>query len=377
MKNSAIYCPGGRASQTGTAVKERYPGVEIAPCEGISEIPNLLDREYGPFAVPIWNSNQGEIKPAEYVWNLIVLDKIKIFDIWPKRIEFWYVVRTNVTKIHGVIGSVGVAKTQCSKFLELKNLKFEEYKLTTAAFDDFKLGALMDGVLVAPEQGADEKDYKVINKKTANSNNFTSFVQIAPSSFNNYSDEDVSSWLTGVSMASLSGKVLKDEQVTFFEQVFSCSENFENIPKLIFVFERVDRVGLLFEGEQFTSGDFLSSEELETDEIIVHENVGELKVTYTEELKTLFSKEFPDLKNDDFILHRGVNTVLFVCPELGMYTHGFAEKIVEPVVRYYISKIFEFIESGGKCSGSIIKFYKKYEKQWTEQRSKFINFKEV
>ena len=175
-------------------------------------------------------------------------------------------------------------------------------------------------------------------------------------------------------MGSLAGSVLDEDQELFFKEVFTGSNKLEDVPKLIFVFKRTANVGLLFEGEEFSAGDFLGAEELENGEIEIHENVGELERAYTQELDTIFTQEFPELKQGDFILHHGVNTVLFACPSLGMYTHGYEEKTVEAVVRLYIDRIFEFIDNDGECSNEEREFFNLHKDSWEAKRSKFMEF---
>ena len=369
-----MHCPGGSSSQTGTAVSARYALVNIISCGGISDVPALLEVNDGPYVIPIWNSNQGEIEASEYVWDLIQEAKIKIFDIWPKSIEFWFVVKKGKSKKYGYVGSVGVAGTQCSDFWLSKEVELKSYDLTTKALKAFKAGAYLDGVLVAPGQCENDDRYEIVTKRTANDNNFTSFVTLIPYHSKAKTARAATSWLTGVTMGSLSSTSLGETQVSFFEQVFSTSLNLEDIPKLIFVFKRIERIGLLFEGEKFSSGDFLDAEELEAGEIVVHEDVGELDLSYTQELDKLISQEFSGLKQADFILHYGKNTYLFACPVLGMYTHGYNEATVEPVVRLYIDKMFEFIDSGAKCSKKQITFFNRYKSEWEKKRSDFIEF---
>src|ERR1700722_10599363 len=90
MTNQAIYCPGGAASQTGAAVNERYDQPTVHSCGKIPDVPPLLESNAGPYVIPIWNSHEGEVKAAEYVWNHIEESKIKLSDAWAKRIEFWF-----------------------------------------------------------------------------------------------------------------------------------------------------------------------------------------------------------------------------------------------------------------------------------------------
>ncbi|MCF6282921.1 MAG: hypothetical protein L3J28_12070 [Candidatus Polarisedimenticolaceae bacterium] len=371
---SSIYCPGGQASQTGCAVTKRYPGVNPVNCGGIPDIPQYMESHHGLYVTPIWNSNQGEIKASEYVWDLIEASKIRISDIWPKSIQFWLITRTGEPTSYGVIGSVIVAETQCSNFLEEKAVRFQKYPLTTDAFDAYKGGAQLDGVLLAPGQGEHEDGYFVADRETANANNFTSFVQLSSLDFVQEGDDLAYAALTGVTMNSLAGTVLDENQMLFFENMFSDAINLDDIPKPIFVFKRTAKIGMLFEGEAFYSGDYLDAEVLETGDILVHEDAGSLKQAYREGLVELFSNEFNCLLDNDFILHRGVNTVLFACPPLGIFIHGFEEKTVEPVMRIYLDKIFEFIDNDGDCKSDEKELFKRYANEWKTKRSHFVDF---
>lgn len=83
MPPITIHCPGGVNTQTGAAVKERYVRVLIESCgEKISAVLELLPIHDGPFVIPIWNSHEGEVKAASYVWDSIQAEEIKITDAW-------------------------------------------------------------------------------------------------------------------------------------------------------------------------------------------------------------------------------------------------------------------------------------------------------
>jgi prephenate dehydratase len=374
MPNQTVLCPGGANSQSGTAVSERYLGVTIASCGKIPDVPPLLDTNEGPYVIPVWNSHEGEVKAAEYVWNHIEQAKIKLSDAWAKRIEFWFLKRSGTTTSHGKIGSVVVAATQCSGFLKQQGAKLEPYALTTVAFDAYKQGAALDGVLVAPGQGVDDAAFRVVSKQTANPNNFTSFVRFVPSRAFAADDTSVNSWITGVTMRPFD-VTLRDAEQSFFEQLLGTVKDLKDFPKLVFVLKRTAKVGLLFEGTRLYAADLLDAEEMENSEIAIFENAGATAKLYTEELQSLFKKEFPALNQDDFILHRGVNTCLFACPPLGLYTHGYQVETVEPVVRFFISKLFQLWDDGVKCTPAQIRFFKRHKKAWQDKGSEFMQFK--
>lgn len=375
MLEQMISCPGGATSQSGNAVQQRYPGIPIADCGTIPNVQKKLGIDGGTYVVPIWNSHQGEVKAADFVWNLIEETKIRLSDIWAKRIEFWFVRRRDVTTCYGKIGSVTVAQTQCSSFLRLKNAELVHCTLTTTAHDEFRNGAEWDGVLVAPGQGENEAGFEVACRQTANSNNFTTFVRLA-SPREPASTEAAKIWLSGVAMRPL-GANLGDAEQSFFEQLFDSTSDLNEIPKLIFVFKRPAKVGLLFEGARLYAGDLLDAEEIEGGDISIYEDAGAISKLYTDELHGLFQQEFPDLLQDDFVLHRGVNTCLFCCPALGIYTHGYEAETVEPVVRFYISKLFELIDNGARCTQAQLQLFERHKDAWQERKSKFMQFKVV
>lgn len=375
MPNQSIACPGGENSQSGSAVRQRYPQASIQDSGTISDVQKKLEADNGLYVVPIWNSHQGEVKAADFVWNLIEDAKIKLSDIWAKRIEFWFVRRRDVTSKYGKIGSVTVAQTQCSNFLLLKNAELVHCNLTTTAHDEYRKGANWDGVLVAPGQGKNEVGFEVVDKQTANANNFTTFVKLASSREPTF-NEAASVWLSGVAMRPL-GSNLGDAEQSFFEQLFDSAKSLDDIPRLIFVFKRTARVGLLFEGIRLYAGDLLDAEELESGDISVYDDAGAMSKFYTDELCSLFKHEFPDLLQDDFVLHRGVNTCLFSCPILGIFTHGYEVETVEPVVRFYINKLFELIDNGAECTPEQAQLFERHKDAWQERRSEFMQFKVV
>ena len=376
MKTTSIFCPGGAGSQSGAAVKERYIGCTIQDCGKIPDVPPQLDSNDGPFAIPIWNSHQGEVNAAEYVWEHMREAKIKISDIWPKRIEFSFVRRVGVKTAYKKIGSVVVAKTQCSRFLAEKGSELVERALTTVAFDEYRKGAAWDGVLVAPGQGENDPEHEVITRRTANPNNYTSFVRFVP--VRAFSAEGVQPnyCITGVAMPSF-GESLDDAEQSFFDELLGKVTDLKDMPKLIFVLKRTANVGLIFEGTKLYAGDLLDAEEQEIGEIEVYEGAGATEKPYTEELHNLFSQEFPDMNVGDFILHRGVNSYQFSCPPLGLHTHGYDEATVEPVVRFYISRLFQSVEDGAICTPDQVAFFERHRDEWMEKGSEFINFRVI
>lgn len=376
MPPSTILCPGGAASQSGTAVKERYPETQIDGCESIPKVLELLDTGNGPFVIPIWNSHEGEVLKASYFWDSIQKQSIKIEDAWAKPIDFWYVRRSGVSCSHGLVGSVEVAGTQCSEFLKMNSFELVKCALTTTAFERYTNGEKWDGVLVAPGQG-NLPGFEVIEKTTANTNNFTSFVRIVPTRAFNQNTQGGSNYLTGVQMRAFDFD-LGSAEVEFFERLLNGVSDISKIPKLIFVFNRDSKVGMLFEGTRLYAGDLLNAEELESDSISIYEEAGETTLQYSTELESLFASNFPLLTGKDFFEHTGVKTCLFGCPPLGLYTHGYEPDAVRPVFKFYISNLFSLWDDDLlKCTDEQQQFFERHRESWLEKRSEFVEFETV
>lgn len=376
MTPSLIFCPGGPTSQSGAAVNERYPQAQIESCGKIPAVDEMLLTHDGPFVIPIWNSHEGEVSAARYFWDHVEDQKIKIEDAWGKIIDFWFVRRSGAPSSHGVIGSVLVAGTQCSGFLQRNGLCLERCDLTTVALEKYVNGAEWDGVLVAPGQGQQD-GFEVVERTTANPNNFTTFVRIVPSRTFKPRLHKSPNYLTGVSMRAF-GATLGDAESEFFERLLDRVNDASQLPKLIFVFNRDAKVGLLFEGAHLHAGDLLDAEQLEDDSIRVFETAGETASQYSLELSALFNRHFPSLTGSDFIKHHGVNSCMFACPPLGVYTHGYDATKVEPVVRFYISKLFGiWYDEQLRCSQEQFEFFERHQSAWLEQGSEFMRFETV
>jgi hypothetical protein len=374
MSTQVVFCPGGGKSQSGTAVHERYPCATIETCGKISDVLNLIETNNGPYVIPIWNSHEGEVTAAQYVWDSITQGKIIITDAWAKTIDFWFVKSTSAETSYGIVGSVAVAGTQCSAFLKRKNLSLEKCDLTTVAFDLYLKGAKWDGVLVAPGQGEIQAGFEVIEQQTANPNNFTSFLRIIPSQALGCCDLKKNYSITGVRMPAFGVNFGEAEQ-SFFDQMLGLVKDLSDMPKPIFVFKREAKVGLLFEGMKLHAADLLDAEQIEWDDVSIYEDAGVTENLYTQALSCLFKNNFPDLSQSDFILHHGVNACLFACPPLNIYTHGYQVEAVEPVIRFYISRLFKLWDDGVKCTPMQIAFFEKYQNSWREKGSQFMDFK--
>ena len=375
MDIKSIVCPGGRDSQSGNAALGRYTDCQVEPCNGIPEVDQLLNTNPGPYLIPIWNSHEGEVPKAKFIWDRIKEFKVKVVDVFPKKIEFWYLKRIKTTTKYNKIGSVGVARTQCSGFLSKHGAELEPRGLTTDAYKEYLEGAPWDGVLVAPGLGENEPGYEVSDKKTANPNNFTSFVTLVTPSAFPIPGMNIRSFISGVSMPSFSGSTLDETVQSFFEKMLDSVSDLSDIPMPIFVFDRNATVGLLFEGKPLRAGDLLDAEEQERENVLVYEDVGGIEKQYAQEIETLCKDEFHELCSADFIFHSGVTTCLFACPPLGLYTHGYKAEAVERVVRFFIHKLFElWDEDNLGCTPLQTQFFEKHKTVWQEKGSEFIKF---
>lgn len=368
-----MYCPGGHASQTGVATAMRYDDIDIiSSCEKISELLKKLDSSFGPHVIPIWNSHQGSITPAEFIWDLIEDSKIKIYDLWPKKIEFWHVKRNGSKSAFGKVGSVQVAETQCSNYFLENSIELAPYGLTTTAFDDYKSGAKLDGVLIAPQTNL-EPGFECVSIATANLYNFTSFITFM---VEDRLTEEYEIYLTAVMIMPIDDG-LGDVEQALFEGLFSRASHINEIHRLTYVVSRTGRTGLLFEGAKLFAGDILDADQISNNNIGFYEEVGVLEKSYSDELRDFFDEKFQNLNNSDFILHVGQASCMFACPLLGIYTHGYDVATVEPVVRFYISQFFEAIYNGIECTKEQMELFNRHKNTWESNQSNFIVFTQV
>ena len=376
MYKSKIYCPGGIqsesgiASQTGVASQDRYPDATILSSgDDIAAIESGIKVNAGPYVVPIWNSHQGSIPYSSFIWREIEDEKIKIYDLWAKEIEFCLVARKETEEIKHII-SVGVAKMQCSGFLE--NYEFSGVKLTTTAFENFEKSPQFHGVLIAPQSSLSDQ-YAVVEQNIANDNNFTTFI-------NFYGSHDwlcrQSRFLTAITTARPSTDLSAEERA-LFDNMFDGIDDIVRTPKLIFVFELLDKVGLLFEGEQITQGDLLNTEEIIGSDINIYEDVGTIETLYSEQLKNFLEERYPKLAQGDFLIHKGTNAYMFACPSLGIFTHSYKREATEPVFKFYMHKVFEAIYNGAHGTNEQITFYQKHKAAWNAAPLNFIKFTEI
>lgn len=378
MAIKKIICPGGVASQTGSAALKRCPDSEIIKFESIPAVEHALETEVNPFCVPIWNSNNGEIQASTYVWNYVANEQIKILDLWAQKIVFWHIKKIGSTNKTNLIGSVIVVKEQCKNYIKQLGCEIKVYTLSSEAFDAYKSGDELDGVLIAPPADeAELKGYEVVSKHTVIPNNFTSFVKIQHTHHYNTLPNSDDVFLAGVEIRPLNASLGKSE-AEFFKNLFDNASHIDQIPKLLFVFDRTSKVGLLLQSNsELFIEDILGVETIEKNDLALHSSAGSIKEEYTEQISKLISTNFGELISQDFTVYYGNKTCIFICHTLGIYTQGYDKVLVEPVIRFYINSLFEAIYNDTKCTSKQRAFYEKYKDEWLTKKSNFISFKTI
>lgn len=368
----------GRESQTALATKDRYENqIELIDCGEIEKIPFILDSDLDPFVVPIWNSNLGEVKKSDYVWNYLVDERIFIHDLWAKEIEFWHVkfkkTDSNFNKL-GVIGKV--ADIQCASYKAKLGKEFIGYSLSSKALEAFRAGAELDGVLIAPYDETNlNQDLEIVSKDTVEPFNFTSFATIQHINHSGkISHSDNCSYLTALEIKPLTNTIPEAVSI-FFDNLINQAVHINDVPKLLFVFDRESKAGLLFQStNKLAQEDFFDIETIEENEVGFHSGAGQLDHRYDHQLELLLTSKFPDTVSSDFVLHRGSDSYLFICKSLGIYTHGYEENLIAPVFRYYVHRVFDAINRGLEVSTEQANFFNKYKNTWLAKGAAFINF---
>jgi prephenate dehydratase len=381
----------GKRSQSGLAARERFPYLDLqGGTESFQEIIKVLCGSEALGILPIWNSHKGEIPKTEII-NSIFEEKLKVQELWPKKIIFECHVKKGIKQgnIKKVI-SVDVAEDQCSNFIDMlkrKGATFHGYPSTKVALNGFLADNSFNAILNAPNQ-CDGKGLVKLKEDVSNPVNFTTFTLVG----------NVSQKLwKGRSWKSLRDNALPKKNIVFgiemdipktgfsesqhslFEQLTQDTKDLNQIAKVIFVVKREGgRCGILFE----SSLDFRKHENVSMDpddegimpNITIKRNIGMTNRAYVNNCFDLFSKEFPSILKHDFVKHEGVNACFYACPSLNLFTHGFDSVVVEDVVKKIIDLSFHLIDNGIFCSQAQRIFFKKYKKRYYEKGVDFIRF---
>lgn len=384
----------GASSQTGLAATARFPGLKLdGGTQKFLEIYKILLEDKILAILPVWNSHLGEIPKTE-ILNSIFEKKLKVQELWPKRITFECNARSHVElgKIKKVI-SVNVVGSQCSYFIERLRQQggtFIGRDGTTLALTEFRSDTSFDAILNAPHQ-CDNRGFVKLQEDVSNPINFTTFVLLG--------NVDSKLWkgrkwrplrdyglpkmniVFGVEMDT--PKIgFSEAQHSLFEQLTQNLKELNQIAKVIFVVKREGgRCGLLIESSiKYRIQEGIS---LEPDDegiipnIEIKRNLGETHKEYVQDCFDLFRVEFPGVLRYDFVKHKGTKACFYACPPLNIFTHGFEEEVVEQVVRKIIDLNFKLIDNGIACTRIQRRFFEKYKKNYYKQGAGFIKFNKL
>lgn len=376
----------GKGSQTGTAAQARYPNL---PLDGVEEsfedIVDLTKNEPILGILPLWNSHVGEIKETG-IFRELFDQNIKLEDLWPAKIKFQCLGRNSVKgkPLRSVV-SVGVAEAQCCKFIaESGNPAFSREPSTIAANQKFENDDRIHAVLRVPKP-FDKSRFYQIRKDASNPYNFTTFAlfgNVSSSKWKGKKWQVLTERLTprennliGVEMP-IPDPVLSDEQNDLFDEIYGQSDNLDQLPRVIFIFDKTEiECGLLFEMSKKNVISGPINEDGTLANIVVKRDLGETKSRYKEKIFCFLKKEFSEVLKWDFIKHIGTKTCFFACPTFNIMTHGFNEEIVESVVKTIIFKYFQLLDNNLPCTQKQKTFFNKYRNRFLEKGPEFIKFK--
>lgn len=385
MADPTLVAYKGATSQTGLAAKSEFPGVEFGgEPETFDEIADGLRKKEMAAVLPRWNSHEGEIVKARAL-ELLFDGEARLHKLWPRAIVFECLVRQQA--FGDTIGrtlSVHVAETQCSRFLEESRAYFEGRPSTVDAYDEFSRDESVDAVLCAPGQNA--MGFPRLAENAANPVNFTTFALLGCLGSKDWRETE---WgrlygaltprtraYAGVQMPILVST--SDDQEQLLVDLTDGAQSIDDLPNVLFVTRRPEGAcGLIIEGDiGFLGTRVILDEEYSTD-ILVNPDIGESPSKYRERTREFFECEFTVLASGGFMRHIGANTCLFACPPLGMITHGFDAKVVEPVFRRIISKWFELFDNGIRCTEQQRLFFEKHLNDYYDQGADFAEFVDV
>jgi len=375
----------GEKSQTGLATLQEFTGIEFqGGDEKFADIAEMLTQEPVIVVLPLWNSHVGEI-PRTRILELLFENKSRLYRVWPKSIEFECISKLarSGDKVGNIV-SVHVAEVQCSRFISQKSAKFIAEDSTTEAYRRFREDAEIDAALCAP--GQNEHGFRILRTDAANPMNFTSFVLLGCWESKDWSPEDWGALYErlnpsegvyfGVQMPILS--VASEDQEELLNVLTADAKSVDEIPKIIFVTKTPpDQCKLLFESSTSVLISDIMTEEGYSSEISISQDMGQTNSRYPTRICDFIRNNFADCIKYDFIRHIGTQTCFFACLPLGIVTHGFDERIVDPVVKLIINKYFELIDIGINCSPEQSEFFEKHKEAYYKHGMDFINFIDV
>ncbi len=383
----------GPTSQTGIATSKELHDISTQWKEAkyweektFDQIKNELLEDQILAVLPMWNSHKGELRFA-YVLEMIFQKRVMLYTLWPNPIVFECITKQDIElKDIKKITSVHVAEEQCSQFLKKISATFVPEESTTEAFESFKKDPEIQAALCAPGQN---DGYNVLSYNAENPINFTSFALLGCLDSYNWDDNDWGSFLEKTKTVSrvyfgaqmpIRSVAFSDDQKALFNELTDEAETINGIPKILFVTERTSsQCGLLIEATNVILPDEILTEEGDTTEIEIIQDIGKSYSAYTEKIYEVLNRNYSLEIKHDFIRHRSVknNTCFFACPTLQILIHGFKDEIVEPVVRLVIDKYFKLYANGIACSELQRSFFKKYTKAYYEDGMDFVKFVDI
>jgi prephenate dehydratase len=385
MTSPVLIAYKGPTSQTGLAAQSEFPGVTFCGnSETFDEIASGLREREMVAVLPMWNSHEGEIVKARAL-ELLFEGHARLHKLWPRAIKFECVARREGTgEAIGRTLSVHVASTQCSRFLEERKASFEGRPSTVEAYNEFSRDPSVDAVLCAP--GQNTGGFPRLVENAANPVNFTTFALLGCISSRDWSQ---TKW--GSLYGALTPRVLayvgvqmpiqvstSDDQEQLLVDLTDGAESIDDLPSVLFVTRRPEGVcGLLIEGNIGFLGTRITLDEGYSTDVLVNPDLGQSPSQYRERTREFFERGFKVLAKGEFLRHIGANTCLFACPPLGMITHGFDAKVVEPVFRRIINKWFELFDNGIKCTKRQRSFFKKHLNDYYDKGMDFVKFVDV
>ena len=278
------------------------------------------------------------------------LAKATLHKLWPKEIEFECVARVKKGNPIRTIISVPVAEDQCSKFIKGRKAKFINGGSTVNSFNRFKNETDIDAVLCVPGKGG--PPFMVINGNVSNDINFTTFAIIGHNATRNWDKQlgDLKPFLKPAQCSyaavelSLFSFVSADDQTMLFDEPTSKAQTSAEIPRIVFACLREpDRCGLRIESASYRFPEAILSDEGYSSEIKILPRVGSSPDTYANRVREFLDGKFPKALKYPFVRHVGTKPCFLACPALGILTHGYDVKVVEPVFRRIYCKMVSII----------------------------------
>jgi hypothetical protein len=387
MSEPATLAFKGLTSQTGQATLSEFPGINLVQGEpSLEEIIDAVKTTKNFVVLPMWNSHEGEIKKLEAL-DLLFQRSAKLLRLWPRSIRFECLLSKHAEtsgEIHSII-SVGVAKAQCSKFIEKTGGEFTSCDSTVDAYREFCNSFKFDAILSAPEQN--KGGFRVHSSDVANPLNFTTFALLNHVKSHDWLPEKWGTWYevlfpkTGVFFGvemPIRVVSLSDDQQQLLNDLTADATRIDDIPKVVFVTRRrEDSCGLLFEASDIVVDEDVITEEGYSAKINIIPEIGVYNKRYSDRAYEYLLENDNSILSNDFIRHIGTNTCFYACPPLGLITHGFEQTVVESVVRRIITKYFELFVNGMECSTPQNKFFERYKPSYLDKGPDFINFHDI